>query len=84
MADTATPTPTFCRLEYLGPEGWNVGHKGLNLLYPEKYPQRLAANGKVGRVIIVDTGEIIDSPLAPPPCDMCGEEHSGLSGSCLI
>lgn len=77
-------SPTFCRLEYLGPDGWTVGHEGVNLLYPERYPERLASNGKVGRVIIVDTGEVINSPLAPPPCGLCGDVHSGPEGMCLV
>lgn len=75
------PTPQFCRLEYLTSEGWSVGHHGVNLLYPHRYPERLAANGKVGRVVIVETGEIINSPLATA-CTICDQEHT--DGACLL
>lgn len=75
---------TFCKLEFLGPDGWEVGHHGVNLIHPERYPERLAANGKVGRVIIVDTGEIISGPLEPDPCSVCGNQHTGIEGSCIL
>lgn len=55
------PVPTFCRLELWSAkkQEWTVAHAGVNLLHPNRYPERLAANGKVGRVIVLDTGEII-------------------------
>lgn len=43
------PVPYLCRLEYLTREGWVVGHASINLLYPDRYVERLEANGKVGR-----------------------------------
>lgn len=79
-----TPAPTFCRLEYLTPNGWEVGHHGINLLYPARYVERLIDKGKVGRVIIVDTGEVITAPSAPPACSICGDQHTGRDGSCLL
>jgi hypothetical protein len=53
------PVPTFCKLEYLTTNGWVVGHAGVNLLHPQRYIERLAARGKVGRVTIVDTGVVL-------------------------
>lgn len=40
--------PTFCRLEYLSPDGW-VDNGTALLLYPERYPERLAEKRKFGR-----------------------------------
>ena len=89
----STPAPTFCRLEMWQKDGWYVVNAGINLLYPHRYPERLAANGKVGRVIIVDTGEIIQLEEKPEQyiarsrqvCDLCGETHKPpFDGSCLI
>lgn len=78
-------TPTFVKLEYLTPKGW-WGNTHVNLLHPHKYPIRLAANGKVGRVTIIETGEVIHGPLEPPPCPHCDEQHLPLDveGSCLL
>lgn len=61
MSAEPTPAPTFSKLEYWNPETrqWVVGHAGINLLYPRRYVERLAAKGKIGRVTIIDTGEVI-------------------------
>jgi hypothetical protein len=72
----AIPVPTLCRLEYLTRKGWVTGHAMLNLLHPERYPERLAANGKVGRVTVLDeatlqpTSTTYESPLRPDPADI--------------
>jgi len=67
--------PTLCRLEYLTRKGWVVGHAAMNLLHPERYPERLAANGKIGRVTVLDdtlqpTGTTYESPLHADPEDL--------------
>lgn len=54
-----------CRLEYLTPNGWWVGHSCINLVNPARYVERLAARGKFGRVILLDTGEIIEPENLP-------------------
>lgn len=48
-----TPVPVLCRLEYLTPDGWKVGHAGINLLHPERYVERLAERGKFGRATVL-------------------------------
>lgn len=85
MTDT-----TLTRLEYwdarLG--DWVVGHAGVGLLHPERYSQRLAANGKVGRAIVVETGEVFQSVATPEPqptCLFCDERHpEPHDGGCLL
>jgi len=42
-------SPTFVRLEYLTPTGWELGHSGINLMNPARYVERLAERGKFGR-----------------------------------
>jgi len=69
------PVPTLCRIEYLTRKGWVVGAASVNLLNPERYPERLAANGKIGRVTVLDevlqpTGETYESPLHTDPEDL--------------
>lgn len=53
------PVPTHCRLECLEDGEWRVWHHRIALLHPRRYVERLGAKGKVGRVILLDTGEII-------------------------
>jgi hypothetical protein len=76
----------FCKLEYLTADGWVVGHHGVNLLYPERYVERLTARGKWARCTIVETGEVFESPNTPDPatiCVICGTiDHP--SGACLL
>lgn len=48
------PAPELCRLEYLTRKGWVVGHAAISLLHPEKYVERLEANGKIGRCTVLD------------------------------
>jgi hypothetical protein len=48
------PVPQFTRLEYLTPTGWMRGHNGISLLHPERYVERLGANGKYGRATVLD------------------------------
>ena len=50
-------------LEYLTPDGWVTGHRGVRLLDPQRYVDRLASNGKFGRATTLDdrlapTGEV--------------------------
>lgn len=66
--------PQFCRLEYLNQHGWWVGHSGINLLHPERYVERLAANGKVGRVVVIETGEIFEPDDIPDPSTLVPSE----------
>lgn len=76
----------FCKLEYLTPNGWKVGSAGVNLLHPERYVERLTANGKFARCTILDTGQVFESPNVPDPSTMCqictSTEHQ--SGVCLL
>jgi hypothetical protein len=66
--------PAFCRVEYLAPGGWRVGHSGINLMDPEAYAKKLA---RPGRVIVVDTGQVFATP-----CTHCGADH--VDGMCLV
>lgn len=81
-----TDTVYFCRLEYLTPDGWVIGHAGVNLLHPERYVERLTARGKFGRCTIIDTGQVFESPNLPDPSSICrycqSIEHQ--SGECLL
>lgn len=76
------PVPTFCRLEYWSPatQKWSVGHAGIALLHPRRYVERLAAKGKIGRVTLLDTGEVIQP--ATELCPFCGQPND--DGRCLI
>lgn len=50
-----------CRLEFFNAKtgSWVVAHKGVPLLHPDRYVERLAERGKIGRVTILATGEVI-------------------------
>jgi len=84
------PVPTLVRLEYLTPEGWAIGAKSVNLLHPERYVERLAARGKIGRVTELDdqlqpTGQVWGGESALPSCVFCSHRHpEPYDGSCLI
>lgn len=70
MSDIAVPT--LCRLEYLTRSGWVVGHASTNLLHPERYVERLEANGKVGRCTALGedlhpTGRVWVAKVIPDP-----------------
>lgn len=75
---TDIPVPIFCRLEYLTPSGWATGHAGVALLHPRRYVERLAGRGKIGRVTVLDTGEIIQLE-----CEFCSKVHDR-PGTCLL
>jgi len=65
------PVPTLCRLEYLTPHGWAVGHAAVNLLHPQRYVERLWARGKAGRATELDdrlqpTGQVWAAPDVDP------------------
>jgi hypothetical protein len=85
-----TLPPTMCRLDYWSPAqgDWYTGHVHHALLYPARYVDRLAANGKVGRVLLLDTGEIIQkepTPKALPVCPYCTDRHAAPhDGMCLL
>lgn len=66
--------PYLCRLEYLTRDGWQTGHKAIMLLHPDKYVERLTDKGKVGRVTILDTGQVIVSPDVPDPSRMVASD----------
>lgn len=54
------------RLEYLTPEGWKVAHKGIELLDPKRYVERLEARQKFGRATVLDAdGAATDEVYAP-------------------
>jgi hypothetical protein len=62
--------PTTCRLEYLTPRGWTVGHAGLALLDPQAYVDRLQAKAKFGRAVelsddLQPTGKVWETEGAP-------------------
>lgn len=79
-----TPAPTLCKLEEWTGRTWITRHAGIALLQPERYVQRLAVKGKVGRVTLLETGQII-SPIPDEPCSYCDGSHPGpVSGMCLL
>lgn len=53
------------RLEYLTRNGWVVGHQDVPLLDPERYVERLTANGKFGRATDLSSGQVWVSPDVP-------------------
>lgn len=59
------PKPHLVRIEYLTPEGWVHGHAAMNLLSPERYVERLEANGKFGRATEHGTGRVWVSENVP-------------------
>ena len=44
------------RLEYLGNHGWSTGLT-VDLLHPERFPERLRAKGKFGRAVVLDDND---------------------------
>lgn len=84
---TKIPVPRMCRLERLTDGKW-VHVTDCSLLYPDRYPQRLAAKGKVGRATVLDgnlrpTGEVYTATLAD--CSFCGGTHPApYDGTCLL
>ena len=95
MAEGGTPAPELCRLEYWNPEKgeWEIGHHGVSLLYPHRYPERLKANGKVGRVHILDADMNVVETIqleepdenTPLHCRWCTKTHPvPHDGSCLL
>ena len=69
------PETFLCRLEYLTPEGWAVGHHGVGLLDPGAYVVRLRKNGKFGRATVLDdrlqpTSEVYVSADLPNLADL--------------
>lgn len=63
-------SPTLCRLEYLTPTGWVVGHAGVSLLDPARYVERLTERAKFGRAIelgddLKPTGVVWEPPNLP-------------------
>ena len=71
----STPKPYLVRLEYLTVKGWELGHAAMALLDPQRYVERLEANGKFGRATelvinetddgYTDTGRVWVSPNVP-------------------
>ena len=43
--------PTLCRLELYTPTGWVTHLAAVNLLFPERYPERLEERRKYGRAV---------------------------------
>lgn len=82
------PVPRLCRLERLNDEGeWErVGD--YSLLYPHRYPERLAAAGKAGRATVLDdslrpTKETYTVKVKT--CPVCERVHAApYDGSCLL
>lgn len=52
----ATKLPVLCRLDYYTPRGWVTHTAAVNLLFPERYPQRLEERGKYGRAVELGEG----------------------------
>jgi len=90
--------PTLCRLEYLTPAGWVVGHADVNLLDPQRYVERLATKGVPARVVELEdmrpSGVVHQPGTLPPPttriplarvveCSDCGGAHDR-AWSCLL
>jgi hypothetical protein len=67
------PVPQLCQLEYLSRKGWTDNGK-VNLLHPERYVERLTAAGKVGRVVVVSTGEVFQPDRIPDPSTLVPTE----------
>jgi len=61
--------PTLCRIEYLTPDGWKVGHAGMNLLHPERYVERLPDRNKFGRATELDDSLQPTGKVWAPPKD---------------
>lgn len=80
--------PKLVRLETLVDGSWVRG-LDVALLYPERYAERLAAKGKVGRAIELDdrlqpTGQVWGGG-AVGNCSVCEEIHEGpYDGRCLL
>ena len=92
------PKPTLVRLEIWTSKGWLIREAAVSLLHPERYPERLAASGKIGRVTVLDdrlqpTGKVwgpTEDPTNAPPlpdCSVClGTlcDEGDLDGMCLM
>lgn len=83
----AVETPKLCRLEKLIRGEWvKVGDH--SLLHPERYAERLAVKGIVGRATELDdslqpTGKV--HTVDVKTCPVCDEAHLGpYDGSCLL
>ena len=82
------PVARLCRLERLEGDQWVVVGD-YSLLYPHRYPERLAVNGKIGRATVLDehlavTGEVYTSPDVEV-CPMCSAIHPApFDGRCLL
>lgn len=60
--------PTFVRIDYLNPETgvWEVGHSGYNLMDPQRYVDKINAEGKtIARAVDKTTGTIFSTPGYP-------------------
>lgn len=87
MADT-----TECRLEWWDrrTNSWFLAHAGVPLLHPRRYCERLSVGGKVARVTLLESGEVIQLQPTPEPeevvsCDLCGDAHPlPHDGLCLV
>lgn len=80
--------PTLCKLEYRTSDGWHwVGAAAHALLYPRRYLDRLEANGKIGRVTLLDSGTVLltKADAGLPVCSYCGSPHpEPYEGWCLL
>lgn len=83
MSAKGIPSPTMVRLEYLSPAGW-VDAGTASLLYPERYPERLRANGKFGRCTALDgrlkpTGRVwVSDDVPADPTVLVATETGGV------
>lgn len=95
MSTTTASGVEFCKLEYWNPSTgeWEIGHAGVNLVHPDRYPDRLWKNGKLGRVTVYADGSITEvdriicprQPKKQPSCDHCDLRHAEPhDGSCLL
>lgn len=72
--------PYLVRLEYLTPEGWEVGHHGIALLDPGAYVERLRKRKKYGRAIELDdrlqpNGQVWEPDNLPDPSQLTKTER---------
>lgn len=68
--------------------GWAVVEESIGLLHPERYPERLALRGKVGRSTVISSGkvfQVLPTPKLLPECEFCGSRHNEpFDGMCLL
>jgi len=77
--------PAFVRLEAWSEskKEWVVQHAGINLLHPQRYAERYAANGKVVRAVDIESGKVYKAKTIAAVCEFCQSVECD-GGSCLL